>query len=84
MKKKISRKRPNEDWVIRVKVSDEGAADIEVNQEKWDDPDIWGTLLADVAVTIAHGYANESQRDDFIKVLEKSFSRDLRDADRPT
>jgi hypothetical protein len=80
MKKKIPRKRPNQDLVIRVKVTPEGAAEIEVNQEKWDDPDVWGTLLADVAATIAEGYATENEREKFMAVLEQSFSRDIRDA----
>ena len=48
MKKNVSRK--DSDVVLRVRVSDAGAAEIEVNPEKWNDPDVWGTLLADVAV----------------------------------
>jgi len=80
MRKKIPRKRPNQDLVIRVKVSPEGAAEIEINQEKWDDPDVWGTLLADVAATIAEGYSAENDREKFIFVLEQSFSRDIRNA----
>lgn len=80
MKKKIPRKRPNQDLVIRVKVTPEGAAEIEVNQNKWDDPDVWGTLLSDVAVTIAETYAAENESKKFITVLEQSFSRDIRDA----
>jgi hypothetical protein len=80
MKKKIPRRRPNQDLVIRVKVTPEGAAEIEVNQDKWDDPDVWGTLLSDIAVTIAQTYSSEETRKKFITTLEQSFSRDIRDA----
>jgi len=80
MKKKIPRKRPNQDLVIRVKVTPEGTGEIEVNQDKWDDPDVWGTLLAEVASTIAETYSSENNRKKFIADLEQSFSRDVRDA----
>ena len=80
MKKKIPRRKPNQDLVIRVKVSPEGAAEIKVNKDKWDDPDVWGTLLSDIAVTIAETYTTEDTRKKFITVLEQSFSRDLLDA----
>lgn len=58
----------------------EGAAEIEINKEMWKDPDIWGTLLADVAVSIAEGYSTEDRLGTFVADLEKSFSRDIWDA----
>jgi hypothetical protein len=80
MMKKNSRKHADQNLAIRVRVSPEGAAEIEVNQEMWDDPDIWGTLLADVASSIAEGYKTEDKRKQFLADLEHSFSRDVRDA----
>jgi hypothetical protein len=80
MKKRISRKNADQNLAIRVRVSPDGAAEIEVNQNMWDDPDIWGTLLSDVAVSIAEGYVKGDKKKQFIETLEKSFTRDIRDA----
>jgi hypothetical protein len=80
MKKKISNKNADQNLAIRVRVSPEGEALIEVNKEMWNDPDVWGTLLADVAVSIAQDYTTESKRKQFVADLEQSFSRDIRDA----
>jgi hypothetical protein len=79
MNKKTNRIISIRDLVLRVTVSDDGAAEIEVNPEKWKDPDVWGTLLADVANTIAGAYAKELEREKFLGTLETSFSRDLKE-----
>ena len=83
MKKKGSRREADGELVLRVRVSDAGEAEIEVNREKWNDPDVWGTLLADAAITIAEGYSTKDNRMEFIRIMEKSFSRDLQDANKP-
>lgn len=70
------------DLVLRVSVSDAGAAEIEVNSGKWKDPDVWGTLLSDIADTIAEAYSTESERRRFLAELEKAFTREHREADQ--
>ncbi len=80
MKKKISQKNSDGDVVLRVSVSDLGAAEIEVNPKKWNDPDVWGTLLADVAATISCCYSTKEESKRFVEILEKSFVRDFREA----
>ncbi|MCC5805373.1 MAG: DUF5076 domain-containing protein [Opitutales bacterium] len=81
MKKKSSRRNARADLVIRVNVSAAGAAEIEVNSEKWKDPDVWGTLLSDIAGTIAECYSTEAERARFTAAMEKAFTRERRAAD---
>ncbi|MEX2381687.1 MAG: hypothetical protein WD490_04840 [Opitutales bacterium] len=81
MKSKNGRRNSRGDLVLRVSVSDAGAAEIEVNSGKWKDPDVWATLLSDIVDTIAESYSTEPERRRFLTELEKAFTRARREAD---
>lgn len=54
-------------------MTDDGEATIQVEKDRWEDPEIWGNLLADVVRTLAETYPKKE------KLALKKIMRELRD-----
>lgn len=76
---RLRKQLPEQDFVLKIKVSEDGVEDIQVVGGRWEDPEIWGTILADAAVTIGKMFSSKKHMKKYMTKLEKTFSHQIRD-----